>query len=293
MRVHLQGAETPDLAALEPELLESRIMIQITPQMRIMVAIEPADFRRGIDGLARVCKDVLRHDPFNGWVFVFRNRLGHGAERSWSMTAKVFGFATSGCPAASSAGGRPARTHAATKTLAAHQLQVLLAAGNPEATQAAPAWRPVGPGGVEAMTCGSKWRPRSRRIALALMLSCPWYCFALRAIVTILIGSANAGEFLRLLALRRGHFRRAAVAGIIMPSETDDHRVGHGQAGRVLRRVEAKELDAEDYETIKAVIESYVVPVRRGGRQEHDHRAGCGRCSSARRPRRPRRWSAA
>ena len=26
-------------------------MIQITPQMRILVAIEPADFRRGIDGL--------------------------------------------------------------------------------------------------------------------------------------------------------------------------------------------------------------------------------------------------
>ena len=49
-------------------------MIRIAPQMRIMAAIEPADFRRGIDGLARLCKDVLRHDPFNGWVFVFRNR---------------------------------------------------------------------------------------------------------------------------------------------------------------------------------------------------------------------------
>ena len=49
-------------------------MIQITPQMRVMVAIEPADFRKGIDGLAQVCKDVLRHDPFSGWVFVFRNR---------------------------------------------------------------------------------------------------------------------------------------------------------------------------------------------------------------------------
>ena len=49
-------------------------MIQITPQMRIMVAIEPADFRKGIDGLARVCKEVLKQDPFSGWVFVFRNR---------------------------------------------------------------------------------------------------------------------------------------------------------------------------------------------------------------------------
>jgi len=55
-------------------------MIQITPQMRVMVAIEPADFRKGIDGLAQVCKDVLRHDPFSGWVFVFSQPAGHGVE---------------------------------------------------------------------------------------------------------------------------------------------------------------------------------------------------------------------
>jgi transposase len=42
--------------------------------MRVVAAVEPVDFRRGIDGLARLCKDVLKHDPFNGWVFVFRNR---------------------------------------------------------------------------------------------------------------------------------------------------------------------------------------------------------------------------
>jgi hypothetical protein len=35
--------------------------------------------------------------------------------------------------------------NAASKTLAAHQLQVLLSAGNPEATQAAPTWRSVEP----------------------------------------------------------------------------------------------------------------------------------------------------
>ena len=32
-------------------------MIQITPQMRILVAVEPADFRKGIDGLARLCQE--------------------------------------------------------------------------------------------------------------------------------------------------------------------------------------------------------------------------------------------
>ena len=49
-------------------------MLQITPQMKILVAVEPADFRRGIDGLARLCQQALDEDPFAGTVFVFRNR---------------------------------------------------------------------------------------------------------------------------------------------------------------------------------------------------------------------------
>ncbi|GMV84092.1 MAG: hypothetical protein AMXMBFR7_52760 [Planctomycetota bacterium] len=49
-------------------------MIQITPQLRILVALEAADFRKGIDGLARLCKQELASDPFSGTAFVFRNR---------------------------------------------------------------------------------------------------------------------------------------------------------------------------------------------------------------------------
>ena len=49
-------------------------MLSITPQMRVLVAVEPADFRKGIDGLAGVCRKVLREDPFSGCMFVFRNR---------------------------------------------------------------------------------------------------------------------------------------------------------------------------------------------------------------------------
>jgi transposase len=49
-------------------------MIQVTPQMRILVAVEPADFLRGIDGLARLCREELAQDPFSGAAFVFRNR---------------------------------------------------------------------------------------------------------------------------------------------------------------------------------------------------------------------------
>ena len=49
-------------------------MIQVTPQMRIRVAVEPADFRKGIDGLASLCRGALRSDPFSGCVFVFCNK---------------------------------------------------------------------------------------------------------------------------------------------------------------------------------------------------------------------------
>jgi transposase len=118
-------------------------MIQITPQMRVVVAVEPADFRNGIDGLARVCQDVLRHDPFRGWVFVFRN------QPATALKALVYdgqGFWL--CHKRLSSGKFrwwPTSKTAAATCLAAHQLQVLFSAGNPEATQAAPTWRPVGP----------------------------------------------------------------------------------------------------------------------------------------------------
>jgi transposase len=42
--------------------------------MRVLVAVEPIDFRRGIDGLARVCRESLASDPFSGAAFVFRIR---------------------------------------------------------------------------------------------------------------------------------------------------------------------------------------------------------------------------
>ena len=49
-------------------------MIQITPHMRILLAVQPVDFRKGIDGLASVCRSVIGADPLSGYLFVFRNR---------------------------------------------------------------------------------------------------------------------------------------------------------------------------------------------------------------------------
>ena len=51
-------------------------MLQLAPQVRILVAVEPVDGRKGIDGLAHLCREKLAEDPFSGAIFVFRNRSG-------------------------------------------------------------------------------------------------------------------------------------------------------------------------------------------------------------------------
>jgi len=41
---------------------------------RILVARDPVDFRKQLDGLAAVCEVHLREHPLDGTLFVFRNR---------------------------------------------------------------------------------------------------------------------------------------------------------------------------------------------------------------------------
>jgi IS66 Orf2 like protein len=55
-------------------------MIDLTEDMRILVAVKPAHFRCGIDGLSGLCRSVLNENPRSGIVFVFRNRSGGGGE---------------------------------------------------------------------------------------------------------------------------------------------------------------------------------------------------------------------
>ena len=116
-------------------------MIQVTAPMRVLVAVEPADFRRGIDGLAKVAREELASDPFSGWVFVFRNRR--------ATAVKILVYDGQGfwlCHKRLSTGRFrfwPAGRGASAQSLEAHELQVLLSAGDFEATQAAAPWRRV------------------------------------------------------------------------------------------------------------------------------------------------------
>jgi transposase len=113
-------------------------MIQITPQMRIVVAVEAVDFRKGMDGLAALCREKLAADPFSGWLFVFRSRsltsikvLVYDGQGFWLAQKRLSKGRFRWWPEGET-----------TRVLEAHQAQLLLAAGNPE-TKAAPVWKRV------------------------------------------------------------------------------------------------------------------------------------------------------
>lgn len=119
-------------------------MIQITPQMRILVATEAVDFRKGIDGLARTCREWLSMDPFSGAVFIFRNRRGralkilmYDGQGFWLCQKRLSQGRFRYWPKGD--GGR-------TSKLAVHELQLLIWNGNPAAGRTVGFWReiPVG-----------------------------------------------------------------------------------------------------------------------------------------------------
>lgn len=114
-------------------------MLSITPQMRILVAVEPADFRKGIDGLAGICRNALREDPFSGVVFVFRNRrataikiLIYDGQGFWLCQKRL-------------SKGRfqwwPESAVAAVRELDARDLQLVLWNGDPTRGAMRPLWR--------------------------------------------------------------------------------------------------------------------------------------------------------
>jgi transposase len=116
-------------------------VIQITPQMRILVAVGPVDFRKGIDGLAALCRQVLESDPLSGTLFVFCSRrrqalkcLSYDGQGFWLCQKRLSRGRFTGWP---SAGGR------ASRRLDPHQLHLRLWNGDPWQATTAPLWRRV------------------------------------------------------------------------------------------------------------------------------------------------------
>jgi transposase len=113
-------------------------MLQITPQHHICVAVEPVDFRRGINGLAAICRQQLQKDPFSGNLFVFRNKSG--------TSVKLLIYDGNGfwlCQKRFSQGkinGWPKHSDQAI-TMKAVELLIMLQQGNPQEVNVPEDWR--------------------------------------------------------------------------------------------------------------------------------------------------------
>jgi len=115
-------------------------MIAVTPQMRILLATEPVDFRKGIDGLAGVCRNILDTDPFAGYLFVFVNKkktsikiLAYDGQGFWLCQKRL---------SKGRFGWWPKLSDSRANTLEACQLQLLIWNENP-ATRSAPLWKKI------------------------------------------------------------------------------------------------------------------------------------------------------
>ena len=71
-------------------------MIPVTASTSILIAIEPVDFRRQMDGLIAHCRQRLSADPMTGTLFIFINRsktmirvLVYEGNGFWLMTKRL------------------------------------------------------------------------------------------------------------------------------------------------------------------------------------------------------------
>lgn len=115
-------------------------MIQITSQMRILLAVAPVDFRKGIDGLAAVCRQALEADPMQGALFVFCSRRRHAikflmydGQGFWVCQKRLSSGRFGGWP----------QGPGATARWQPHQLQALLWNIAPAHAGAAALWKPL------------------------------------------------------------------------------------------------------------------------------------------------------
>jgi transposase len=115
-------------------------MLQLTPHSRIFLAVQPVDCRKGIDGLAALCRQTLQENPLDGAVYVFRNRTGttlkllaYDGQGFWLCTKRLSQGRFHWWPT----------TASPRVTLSAQHLSILLWNGHPDRAQLAPDWRPI------------------------------------------------------------------------------------------------------------------------------------------------------
>lgn len=116
-------------------------MIQLTTHMRIFVATSPLDMRKGIDGVALVCRTQLGSNPMSGAVFVFTNRsrkmirlLSYDGQGYWLATKRLSQGRFPFWP--------PAGATEVTG-MEAHEIQVLIRGGDPSWVRVLKPWKKI------------------------------------------------------------------------------------------------------------------------------------------------------
>jgi transposase len=115
-------------------------MISVSPKHRILLAIEPIDFRKGIEGISTLCKYTFQQDPMTGHYFVFSNKrktaikiLYYDAQGFCLFQKRLSSGRFNDWPTASSS----------LVLLNPAQLHVLLYNGDPQSIRTAPSWQSV------------------------------------------------------------------------------------------------------------------------------------------------------
>jgi len=236
------GYDTADLEALARSFW-APMMLQITPHMRILVASSRLIFA-GIDSLARLCRESSGRTVRRRCVRLPQSQ-GHGAE---GARVRRPGFWL--CHKRLSQGRFPwwpSTPEKGAGRLVAHQLAVLLAAGDPTRTGAPADWRPVGPlSDRPHLTSRPSLRPEFALVGLldrCLTDARPRGKTGNPPPGTWRVPSA--GSFDRLLQ---------------DATRTRDHRSGRRRLEDVLHRVE-QALDEQDSQLVRAVFAAYAYVV--------------------------------
>ena len=115
-------------------------MISASPKHRIFLAIAPIDFRKGIQGIATICRGQFQQDPMNGHYFIFRNKrrtdikmLYYDAQGFCLFQKRLSAGKFNAWP----------KENTPLVTLTPAQLHVLMDNGDPQSVTTAAAWRSI------------------------------------------------------------------------------------------------------------------------------------------------------
>ncbi len=116
-------------------------MLSLVPHSKIYFAIEPVDFRNGIDGLGGICRNKFNQDPQNGAYFVFQNKrrttlriLYYDGKGFWLCTKRL-------------SRGKikwwPKKTGKIYTQIQMEKLQTLIMGGNPDSAEFGTDWKKI------------------------------------------------------------------------------------------------------------------------------------------------------